>query len=98
MQNIRSNNADFAKALLCGEIDVNEYWDKSGQQQIKSAGVSLTEKQQDRALRNLARLAVSLNRTGFRFSPDEHANNDQSGAVNGSDLQPAFENYLATFR
>lgn len=88
------NNANNAQALLCGEIDVERYWRESGEQQVKSAGVLLTQEERDRALRNLARLTVSLRHSGFEVKPKGDVGCDDDS----SDLQQAFENYLATYR
>lgn len=99
MQEIRLSNADCANALLRGEIDVNQYWRKSGEQQVKSAGVFLTQQQQDRALKHLARLALNLRTCAPRLLESEPSGRIKAGhVVVDDDLQCAFIDCLATYR
>ncbi|MCD8504709.1 MAG: hypothetical protein LRY53_03875 [Burkholderiaceae bacterium] len=92
------NDANNAQALLSGEIDVEQYWRESGEQQVKSAGVLLTQKERDRALRNLARLTVSLRDSDFEVKPSGDVELTDSAISAKHDLQQAFENYLATYQ
>ncbi|UOD51084.1 hypothetical protein DHf2319_04050 [Orrella daihaiensis] len=93
------SDADCACALLRGEIDVDQYWRESGEQQVKSAGVLLTQHQQERALRNLHRLVLSLRSCGIDL---KCADAEESKAVDcvtdADELQSIFSNYLATYR
>ena len=95
---IRLSNAECAHALLRGEIDVNHYWRKSGEQQVRSAGVLLTARQQERALKNLARLAGSLKQTGVSLTGTGAVVDEPGCHASGDDLRSDFDNYLATLR
>lgn len=93
------SNAGSADAFLRGEIDASQYWRESGEQQVKSAGVFLTESQQQRALKSLDRLASSLRQAGvskltYQVS-DRH--NDALGDE-FSELQLAFDRRLAAYK
>ena len=93
------SNADCEAAFLRGDIDVNHYWRESGEQQIKSAGVLLTENQAQRALKNLARLASSLRKIGVHQLT--HPAFDPHDGVFGADyakLKLDFDRYLATYK
>lgn len=85
-------------ALLRGEMDVNQYWCESGEQQVKSAGVRLAQQQQERALKNLARLRARLAESGFALLPGDTApsSDDTKGVV--QELRQAFDKHLATYR
>lgn len=98
MQVIRLSNAECANALLRGEIDVNQYWRESGEQQVRSAGVLLTQQQQERVLKNLARLARSLRESGFCLANSKAAIDEPSCGAGQDDLRAGFDRYLATLR
>lgn len=92
------SDVDCAQALLRGEIDVDQYWRKSGEQRVKLAGVLLTEQQQSRALKNLSRLTVRLRQTGFECVPTDCGEHPDGMATDHDDLQQAFERHLVTYR
>lgn len=96
MREFRLSNADYANKLLRGEIDVNQYWRESGKQQVESAGVFLTQEQQARALKNLARLVANIRASGLVLSQAQF--DGVSVSSGGDELQSAFNNCLATYR
>lgn|GEM_PF-3733449 len=100
------SDADNAFKLLRGEINAEQYWHESGQQQVRSAGVLLTEQQQVRACKHLTRMAAAI-----RQQVPESSLLDSSldaaldavldlyqQAVGGADNQYAFDDYLASLR
>jgi len=98
MRDFQLNDTNNAAALLGGEIDVYQYWRESGLQQVKSAGVVLTQQQQDRALKNLTRLSVSLKRVEFCLAPIKNTGAPSDVDCAGLSLQRVFDQYLATYR
>lgn len=88
------SNADIALALLRGEIDVQTYWQESGQQRVRSAGVLLTEQQQVRSCKQLGRLAAALRRT----APDALLVQPAQLTESVAESQLAFDNYLVSLR
>jgi len=88
------SNADTALALLRGEIDVHTYWQESGRQRVRSAGVLLTEQQERRSCKQLDRLAAKLRRT----APDALLVQPVNLTESVADSQLAFDNYLASLR
>lgn len=92
------SNVDCAQALLRGEIDVDQYWCKSGEQRVKSAGVLLTEQQQSRALKNLSRLTIRLRQAGFELLPADCGEHPDGLTTDHDNLQRAFERHLVTYR
>ena len=88
------SNADIALALLRGEIDVQTYWQVSGRQRVRSAGVLLTEQQQHRSCKQLNRLATELRRTALDALFTEPIKLDDCVANH----ELAFDNYLASLR
>lgn len=89
------NNVDSAWALLRGEIDADQYWRESGANQVESAGVLLTQQQQDRALRNLARLAVNLRQVQFELLPEGSDSKLPGSEACIDDLARSFATCLA---
>ena len=88
------SNADIALALLRGEIDVQTYWQESGRQQVRSAGVHLTAQQQGRSCKQLERLAAELRRT----APDVLLSESTTFIESVVQRQSAFDNYLVSLR
>lgn len=99
-------NADDASMFLRGEIDAEQYWHESGQQQVRSAGVLLTEQQQVRVCKHLARLAAAIRQqvpASLWIDSSLDAALDAvfdlyQQAVDAPASQYAFDDYLASLR
>ena len=92
------SDADNAFKLLRGEISAEQYWHESGQQQVRSAGVLLTQQQQVRICKNLTRMAEAIRRQVLESPVFDSPLDLNQHAVGACDNQYAFDDYLATLR
>jgi hypothetical protein len=91
---IQLENTRQALDALGGVTDCQTYWDESGHQRVRSAGVFLTSQQQARLVKQLNRLAAAVRQN----HPDLQTFTQDAISQRVEHHQRLFDDYLATYR